>query len=112
MRLLFLTLAGFFPSLPSVRADDDSPATLAGVHHLLLEAAGYQNPTPPSPEEQTELLKKALHIMEGLPPVYHGHLAKAKRSVEAALSELGEGDRAGRAKEDIYDADDQIKSIM
>jgi hypothetical protein len=112
MRLLLLTLAGFFLALPAARAEDEAPATLAGVHHLLLEAAGYQNPAPPSSSEQTELLKKALHIMEGLPPVYHGHLAKAKRSVEAALSELGQGDPAGRVKEDIYDADDQIKSIM
>ena len=36
----------------------------------------------------------------------------AARSINAALSELAKGDPAHKAKEDIYDADDQIKSIM
>jgi hypothetical protein len=73
---------------------------------------GHDSDTPPTLADQTELVNKALKMADQLPPVYHGKLAKAKRLMVAALNELGNGDSANKAKEDIYDADREIKDIM
>ena len=112
VRLLLLVTAGVFLSFPAAFGDDGHVATLGDIHKVLLEAAGYHSDAPPTIAEQTDLLNKALKMMEELPHVYHGHLAAAKRSIDAALNELEGGDGANKAKGDIYDADDQIKSIM
>ncbi len=110
LAVLILTASSFFYSC--ARADDNPPATLADVHKILLQAAGYQSISEPTPAQQTELLKKALTMIEQIPHVYHGQLKGATRSINAALSELSNGDPAHKAKEDIYNADDLIKSIM
>ena len=93
-------------------AHEGGTATLADVHKILLKAAGYQSDTPPTPAEQTQLLNKALEMLQKVPHVYHGELQKAAMSIEAALNELSTGDTAHKAKGDIYDADDAIKSVM
>ena len=111
-RLILFVIAGCLFASPALFGDDDNPATLADIHKILLQAAGYQSDTPPTPAEQTELLHKALKMIQDIPHVYHGHLKAATRSVNAALSELENGDPAHKVKGDIYDADDKIKSIM
>ena len=114
--LLCLTVSIFLGLTCPVFANDDDDGgrtpTLADIHKILLEAAGYQSDTPPTAAEQTVLLDKALAMLKKIPPVYHGQLKVAKASIEAALSELSTGDTAHKAKGDIYDADDAIKSIM
>jgi len=112
LSLLLFVVAGMVFSFQSALGDNENAPTLTDVHKILLQAAGYQADTPPTSDEQKELLNKALKMMEKLPPVYHGHLASAKRSVVAALDEVGNGDTANKAKEKIYDADDQIKKMM
>ena len=110
--LLLFIVAGTAFSFQSALGDNENAPTLTDVHKILLQAAGYQSDTPPTIDEQKELLNKELKMLEKLPRVYHGHLAAAKRSVSAALDELGSGDTANKAKGDIYDADDQIKEMM
>jgi len=112
LSLLFFVITGIFFSSSVAFGDDDNPATLADVHKILLQAAGYQSDTPPTSDEQTELLNKALKMIAKIPHAYHGQLKAATRDINAALSELSNGDPAHKAKEDIYDADDQIKAIM
>lgn len=110
--LLLFVIAAISFSFPAAFGDDANPATLADVHKILLQAAGYESDTPPTPAEQTELLDKALKMIHQIRHTYHVQLKAATRSINAALSELGSGDPAHKAKEDIYDADDLIKSIM
>ena len=110
--LILIVIAGCLFTSPALFGDDDNPATLADVHKILLEAAGYQSDTPPTPEEQTALLRKAIKMIHDIPHVYHGHLKAATRGLDDALSQLENGDPAHKVKGDIYDADDQIKSIM
>lgn len=112
LSLLLFVVAGMAFSFQSAWGDSENSPTLTDVHKILLQAAGYQTDTPPTIAEKKELLEKALRMLEKLPPVYHGHLAVAKRSVVAALDELANGDTANRAKGKIYDADDQIKGMM
>ena len=110
--LIVFVIAGCLFTSPALFGDDANPATLADVHKILLQAAGYQSDTPPTPAEQTELLQKALKGIHEIPHVYRGQLKAASRSIEDALVELEKGDPAHKVKEDIYDADDKIKSIM
>jgi len=112
LSLLVFVVAGIAFSFQSALGDSENSPTLTDVHKILLEAAGFQTDTQPTIDEKKELLEKALRMLEKLPRVYHGHLAVAKRSVVAALDELGKGDAANKAKGDIYDADDQIKEMM
>lgn len=111
--LLHVLVAGIFLgwSCPAV-AHDSHIGTLADVHKILLQAAGYNSDTPPTVNEQKELLTKALKMIRTIPHVYHGELKSATQSINAALSELSNGDPAHKAREDIFDADDKIKSIM
>jgi hypothetical protein len=112
-RLLMCLIIGGFCSLPSlVRADDTSGSTLTDVHKVLLQAAGYQADTPPTSDEQTALLQKALKMIKGVPHVYRGQLKRATQDINSALSELADGDKAHRARELIFDADNEIKAIM
>jgi len=112
LRLLLLVIMGIPFGFSATYGDDVNPATLADVHKILLQAAGYQSDTPPTAAQQTELLEKALKMIKDVPHVYHGQLKAAARSINAALTELGSGDAAHKARQDIFDADDQIKSIM
>jgi len=107
--LVVFTLVLFFFGSPQLRADD-TPPSLDGVHQLLVQAAGDSADSPPA--DQKELLGQALHMIHQLPHVYHGVLAQAARDVESALDELANGDGAHKARHDILDADDLIKSIM
>ena len=113
LRFLFLLGAAlvFAPALmPQSRADDGS-VTLQDVHEILLQAAGTPD-NPTTPDQQKDLLGKARDMMRHLPHVYHGQLKHAQEDVEAALNELSTGDPAHKVREDIFDADDLIKSIM
>ncbi len=112
--LLLLVVTGIFFSIASAVGDDANPApSLTEVHNLLQQAGdAYKADAPPVAAQQTELLNKALKMLAQLPHVYHGQLKAAARSIEAALSEIASGDTAHKAKGDIYDADDAIKSIM
>jgi hypothetical protein len=117
-RLLFLVATGFCLAFSTAFGDDDMtpapsdhPATLTDIHNLLLQAAG-QSDNPPTIDEQTELLNKALKMILHFPHVYHGQLKAASRSIDAALNELANGDAAHKARADIFEADDRIKAIM
>jgi hypothetical protein len=112
LSLLLLIISGIAFTFQSALGDNENAPTLADVHKILLQAAGYQSTTPPTVAEQKELLNKALKMLEKLPRVYHGHLAAAERSVTAALDELGRGDTANKARGEIFDADDQVKGMM
>src|ERR1700677_2617502 len=124
-----LTCVGFFVfailslliGTQTARADDaDSSATttsspvptLSDVHQTLLQAAGYQTDTPPTVDDEKALLEKAQKMIIQIPHVYHGELVAASRDINAALSELASGDKANKAREDIFNADDEIKKIM
>jgi hypothetical protein len=107
-----LLLAGFLFAVLPLHADDDGPASLEDVHKTLLQAAGYQADTPPTPDQQEQLLNSALKMLRKIPHVYRGQLRLAARSINNALNELSNGDPAHKAREDIFDADDQIKSVM
>ena len=111
--LLFVTIMFF--SFPHEAVGDDAPsggATLADVHKTLLQAAGYQSTTPPTIAEQSALLHKAIQMLHEIPHVYHGQLKHASQDINAALTELEGGDAAHKAKQLIYSADDEIKSVM
>jgi hypothetical protein len=111
--ILFGIVAVLFFALSSpVLGDNGNAATLSDVHKTLLQAAGYDADTPPTPDEQVKLLNQALKQIRTIPHVYHGQLKEATRLINAALNELSNGDPAHKAREDIFDADDQIKSIM
>ncbi len=110
--LLFFGVIGGFLSFSQAWADDSNAPTLANVHKTLLEAAGYQSDTPPTVDQQIDLLKKAAKMIEQIPHVYHGQLKAAAQDINAALSELSNGDPDHKAREDIFNADDEIKSIM
>jgi hypothetical protein len=113
LRFLFLLGAGcaFAPVLMPQSWADDGSVTLGDVHQILLQAAGSpDNPTPA--DQQKDLLGKARDMMRHLPHVYRGQLKRAQEDVEAALDELANGDPAHKVREDIFDADDLIKSIM
>ena len=112
LSLFLLVIAGISFSFSPVYGDDATVPTITDIHNVLLQAAGRNSDTPPTISEQTDLLNKALKMAEQLPHVYHGKLANAKRLIVAALTELENGDRAHKAKEDIYDADDEIKAMM
>jgi hypothetical protein len=112
LSLFLFAIAGIFFSFSPVYGDDAAVPTITDIHNVLLQAAGRNSDTPPTIAEQTELLNKALKMADQLPHVYHGRLAKTKRCIVAALNELGNGDPAHKAKEDIYAADDAIKSMM
>ena len=101
--------AGRSPTLAQLRADD-TPPSLDGVHQLLVQAAGDSADAPP--DNQKELLGQAAHMIRQLPHVYHGALNQAERDIEAALDELASGDAAHKARHDILDADDLIRSVM
>jgi len=96
---------------PQLRADD-TPPSLDDVHKVLVEAAGDSSDAQPPVDQQKELLGQALEMIRKLPHVYHGELRHAAQDVEAALVEIGNGDGAHKARSDILDADDLIKSIM
>jgi hypothetical protein len=53
-----------------------------------------------------------LKMIDQIPHVYNGELKAASRDINAALNELSQGDPANKAREDIFNADDEIKSIM
>ncbi len=109
--LVVFTLVLVFFGSPQLRADD-TPPSLDDVHKVLLQAAGDSADAPPSADQQKALLGQALDMIHQLPHVYHGELKQAAREVEAALDEIGNGDAAHKARSDILDADDLIKSIM
>jgi len=100
-----------FASSP-LRADDGNPPSLEDVHKILKQAAGDSEDTAPPPDQQKALVSQALDMIHKLPHVYHGELKKAARDLEAALDELANGDAAHKARSDILDADDLIRSIM
>jgi hypothetical protein len=102
----------FFFSASSAHGDAAGNATLSDIHKTLLQAAGYNSDTPPTQDQQVQLLNEALEQLHDVPHVYHGQLKEAARLINAALSELSNGDPAHKAREDIFGADDQIKSIM
>jgi hypothetical protein len=102
----------FFAFSSPVLGDDGNAATLSDVHKTLLKAADYQSDTPPTTDQQVQLLNQALKQINEVPHVYHGQLKEATKLINAALSELSNGDPANKAREDIFSADDQIKSIM
>jgi hypothetical protein len=108
--VVFTAVLLFFGS-PQLRADD-APASLDDVHKVLLQAAGDSADAPPPVDQQKELLGQALKMIRTLPHVYHGELKRAAQEVEAALDELSKGDSAHKARSDILDADDLIRSIM
>jgi hypothetical protein len=109
--LVVFTVVLLFFGAPQLRADD-TPPSLDDVHKVLLQAAGDSADSPPPVDQQKELLGQALEMIHKLPHVYHGELRHAAQDVEAALVELGNGDGAHKARHDILDADDLIKSIM
>jgi hypothetical protein len=114
-----LTIALGFGWRPVLADDNDGPSDqvsetpcLLNVHKILLQARGYESDTPPSQDDEKELLEKALKMIDQIPHVYHGELKAATRFIHAAVSELSNGDPDGKAKDDIFKADDEIKSIM
>ena len=107
-----LIIGGFCSLSSLVHADDTNGATLTDVHKVLLQAAGYQTDTPPTSDEQTALLQKALKMLKDIPHVYHGQLKHAAQDINSALSELADGDKAHKARELIFDADNEIKAVM
>jgi len=111
-RLAGLLIVASFIAFSPVRADDTPPASLQDVHQILLQAAGYEADTPPTPDQQRDLLGQALKMIRTIPHVYHGQLNQASRDIEAALTELAQGDPAHKVRNDIFDADDLIKAIM
>jgi hypothetical protein len=112
--LSLLVVTGLFFSCASAMGDDNAVPSFEAVHALLQQAAdAYKADTPPVPAQQVELLNKAAKMLGQIPRGgYHGQLKAAIRSVEAAIDEINTGDTAHKAKEDIYDADDAVKSIM
>jgi len=121
--LLLFVLTGFFFSIAPVIGDETTapPASLDAIHKLLQQAGGYQADAPPPPAKQTELLNQANKMISDLehapqtappPRGYFRQLRDATRSINAALQEIGTGDTAHKAKGDIFDADDIVKSLM
>jgi hypothetical protein len=100
-----------FVSSP-LRADEGNPPSLDQVHKLLQQAAGDSGDAAPPPDQQKALVSQAIEMIRQLPHVYHGELRKASAELEAALDELNGGDAAHKARSDILDADDLIRSIM
>jgi hypothetical protein len=100
-----------FASSP-LRADEGGPGSLDEVHKILRQAVGDSEDSAPAPDQQKALVGRALDMIHRLPHVYHGELIKASRDLEAALDELTRGDAAHKARSDILDADDLIRSIM
>jgi hypothetical protein len=109
---LSLIAVGTFLSRSTAFADESNPASLADIHKVLQQAAGYQADTPPTADQQVELLHSALKMLHDIPHVYRGQLRAAAQDINAALDELSTGDTAHKARGDIFDADDAIKSIM
>ena len=103
--LLLFASFGIFWNFSTAFGDDVNAPTLSQIHQTLLQAAGYQSDTPPTIDQQTDLLNRALKMIDQVPHVYRGQLKAASRCINAALSELGNGDPAHKAKGDIYDAD-------
>ena len=95
-----------------LRADDSNPPSLAEVHKLLQQAAGDSEDTAPPPDQQKAFVSQAIKMIRQLPHIYHGELRAATADLEAALNELAGGDAAHKARSDILDADDLIRSIM
>lgn len=93
-------------------ANENNVGSLHDVHEILLQAAGYQADTPPTTDQQTELLHKAIKMLRTVPHVYHGQLRIATRDINSALDQLATGDAGHKARSLILDADDQIKSVM
>jgi len=95
-----------------LRADDSNPPSLVGVHQLLRQAAGDSDDTAPPPDQQKALVGQAIKMIRQLPHIYHGELRAATVDLEAALNELAAGDAAPKARSDILEADDLIRTIM
>lgn len=107
---VFVVTVGF---LSASRTWADTPtASLKDVHELLVAAAGDGPDNAPPADKQKTLLADALKDIHHVPHVYHGKLNAAARNIEAALTELSSGDTAHKARHDILDADDIIKSLM
>lgn len=51
-------------------------------------------------------------MLKDIPHVYHGQLKHAAQDINSALSELADGDKAHKARELIFDADNEIKAVM
>ncbi len=100
-----------FVSSP-LRADDGNPPSLDQVHKVLQQAAGDSEDSAPAPDQQKALVGHAIEMIHRLPHIYHGELRKATAELEAALDELASGDAAHKARSDILDADDLIRSLM
>jgi hypothetical protein len=109
--LVALVVVGILFVFPS-RLFAGTPASLDDVHHVLQQAAGVNADTPPTIDQQKELLGQAIKMIHSIPHVYHGQLKQVDRDINAALNELSSGDGAHKARTDILDADDLIKSIM
>jgi hypothetical protein len=96
----------------SPRLFANASGSLEDVHKILQQAAGVNADTPPTADQQKELLAEAIKLIHSIPHVYHGQLRQADRDINAALDELASGDKAHKARQDIFDADDVIKSLM
>jgi hypothetical protein len=110
--LMTSAVAALLIASSHVCADEGNPASLADVHKLLQQAAGDSADTAPAPDQQKALIAQALEMIHHVPHVYHGELKHAARDLEAALDELAGGNTADKARSDILDADDLIRSIM
>jgi hypothetical protein len=106
-----LTVGFFLTSFP-LRADNPVPATPDDVHKILREALGDGPDSAPPPEQQRALVSKALKVIERVPHVYHGELMRAAQDMSAALEDLARDGGASKARGEILDADDLIRSIM
>ncbi len=96
----------------SVRADDAATATPDDVHQLLRQALGDGPESAPAPEQQRALVSKALKTIQRVPHVYHGKLMRAAETLSTALEDLAKPDGVTKARGEILDADDLIRSIM
>ena len=109
--LLILILGLFFNSPSLVLGDDTNGASLADVHHILLQTTG-QSDTPLTPDQQIELLHKAFQMLKAMPGYHHSQLRRATRDISSALDELAKGDPSNQARVLILAADAQIKSVQ
>jgi hypothetical protein len=112
-RLAFVVLGISLFTFAPLRADDvDIHAVVEQIHGLLHEAMGGESGTPPPNAQRTDLLKKAGDLLEGLPPGrYHGHRVKAAGLIRSALDKIAQGDAGDTAKEDIRDADYEVRQL-
>ena len=113
-RFALIVLGVSLFTLAPLRADDDIHATVEQIHGLLHRALEGDNGTPPPNAQRAALLTQAQDLIDGL--VLNTRAARHARAmaladVKSALEKVNAGDVSDTAKEDIRDADSEVRDL-